>query len=318
MHRLTQTIECFVSRIRFGVFALGLAAAAALTGCGTAPMTFDSPQTAVTKLVGALRANDDAELKRIFGSDSDDLISSGDEVADQISRKEFVRLFDEQNRLVDEGEGKTLEIGRSGWPFPIPIVQDKSGWFFDTAAGLDELLSRRIGRNELSAIEVVREIADAQREFAAADLAGDGWREYAQRFASEPGKRNGLYWTTSPGEPESPLGPFVADAAEEGYTARRPGEQGPRPFHGYLYRILTAQGPDAPGGSINFIAKGRMIGGFGVIAWPADYGNSGLKSFIISHHGMLYEKDLGDNTDRIARQMAAFNPGAGWVPVVTH
>lgn len=145
MHRLTQTIECFVSRIRFGVFALGLAAAAALTGCGTAPMTFDSPQTAVTKLVGALRANDDAELKRIFGSDSDDLISSGDEVADQISRKEFVRLFDEQNRLVDEGEGKTLEIGRSGWPFPIPIVQDKSGWFFDTAAGLDELLSRRIG-----------------------------------------------------------------------------------------------------------------------------------------------------------------------------
>lgn len=285
-----------------------LAGAAGLGGCA-GPQQFDSPESAVATLAVALRADDQEQLKRILGPDSDKLLSSGDDVADANGRAEFLRLYDEKHRLyADDAETRTLELGATEWPMPIPVVKGQRGWYFDTAAGLDEMLSRRIGRNELYTIQVCLAVVDAQREYSAADLSGDGWREYATKFRSEPGKKDGLFWRAEPGEPESPLGELVAGATAEGYTAK----EGPQPFHGYYYRILTSQGPDAPGGAMDYVTQGRMIGGFGVIAWPAEYGNSGLKSFIVSHHGVVYEQDLGDDTDRIARETKAFNPAKGW------
>ena len=300
------------SSIRIAAACALFTATAALTGCTTDPKNFDSPESAVGSLVAALRSDSTAQLYEILGSDADKLLDSGDSVADANGRSEFLRLYDERNRLVKtESDVATLEIGSSAWPMPIPVVQGDKGWYFDTVAGLDEMLSRRIGRNELSAIQVCLAIDDAQREYAAADHDNDGWREYAQKFASDTGKKNGLYWPTSEGEPSSPLGEFVADAAEEGYGATK-GQSGRRPYHGYYYKILTSQGPAAPGGELNFIANGHMIGGFAVIAWPAEYANSGLKSFMVSHHGIVYEKDLGDDTHRIAESMKSFNPGEGW------
>lgn len=296
----------------------GVAAAGLLGGCKKAAATFDSPDAAVGTLVAAVRADNQHEIKRILGPDSKEILSSGDDVADANGRAEFVRLYDEKHRLTasaDDPDAQLLEVGNTAWPLPIPIVKGDKGWYFDTAAGLDEMLSRRIGRNELYTMKVCEAIADAEREFASADMNGDGWREYAERFKSDPGKKNGLYWPPAPGEPDSPLGELVADAAAEGYGPRQDGSDGPRPFHGYYYRILKEQGPAAPGGSMSYVGQGHMIGGFGVIAWPADYGNSGLKSFIINHHEILYEKDLGDDTDRIARSITTFNPDAGWKPV---
>jgi hypothetical protein len=281
-------------------------------GCSTAPRTFATPEAAVESLVGAMRAEDRAEVRTILGSEGQDLLRSGDDVADANAREEFLRLYDEKHRLTQKDGVATLEVGATEWPLPIPVVRDEKGWWFDVWAGADEVLTRRIGRNELSAMQVCLAIHDAQREYAARDFDGDGMLEYATKFRSEPGKKDGLFWPPAPGEPESPLGELAASAAAEGYSARG-ASSGPRAYHGYYYRILTEQGPSAPGGAMSYVAKGHMIGGFGVIAWPAEYGGSGLKSFLVSHHGVVYEKDLGDDTDRIARKMKAFDPGAGWV-----
>jgi hypothetical protein len=309
----TRVITCVRSAsLRLGA-GLGVGVASLLAGCASEPEAFETPDLAVNSLVSALRTDDTAALERILGSEADEVLSSGDEVADANGRAEFLRLYDEKNRLAPDGEDYlTLEVGATDWPLPIPVVRGEQGWYFDTPAGLDEMLSRRIGRNELYAIQVCLAIVEAQREYATADFNADGWREYARTFNSEPGKKNGLYWPAAAGEPESPLGEFVATATEEGYGARGVGEKGPRPYHGYMYRILTSQGPAAPGGEMDYVLQGHMIGGFGVIAWPADYANSGLKSFIVSHHGVVYEKDLGDDTDRMARNMQVFNPDAGW------
>lgn len=316
MDSLTASHHCLgrlaCRSIRLATLGAIALLAAALTGCSTPSKDFESPEVAVDSLVSALRGGDVKSLEEILGSESDELLNSGDEVADVTTRKEFVRLYDEKHALTGDDEVKTLEIGQDSWPLPIPLVQGDKGWFFDTEAGLDEVLSRRIGRNELDAMQVCMAIVDAQREYASADYTGNGWREYAQKFGSTPGTRDGLYWKSNEGEPLSPLGELAAEAAAAGYTARKD-EVGPRPYHGYYYRILTSQGPAAPGGEINYVVQGHMIGGFGIVAWPADYGNSGLKTFIVSHHGVLYEKDLGNGTDRAAREMAAFNPGDGWV-----
>jgi hypothetical protein len=305
------------TRLRVGQ-ALGFSVVATtlligLGGCtSTPPRTFDTPEAAVGTLVAAVRAGDTGEMKHILGPQADELISSGDPVADAIGRESFLTQYDQKNSLKPSGDGAvTLEVGDTAWPLPIPVVKGAKGWSFDTAAGLDEMLSRRIGRNELYTIQTCLAIVDAQREYVSADFSGNGWREYARRFGSAPGKKDGLYWAPKEGEPESPLGELVARATEEGYTARR-GAEGRRPYHGYLYRILTRQGADAPGGAMDYIAKDHMIGGFAVVAWPADYANLGLKTFITSHHGVVYEKDLGDDTDRTARKMREFNPGEGW------
>lgn len=287
---------------------------ALLGGCSTAPKEYDTPEAAVDALMAALRTEDTDRVRTVLGSEGEELLSSGDTVADANSRAELLRLYDEKHFLVEDDGMATLELGATDWPMPIPLVEGERGWFFDTEAGADEVLSRRIGRNELDAIQVCLAIHDAEREYAAADMDGDGWREYATKFGSDPGTKDGLYWPAAEGEPLSPLGEFAAAAAAEGYAATK-GQKGLRPYHGYYYRILTEQGPSAPGGAIDFIAHGHMIGGFGVVAWPAEYGSSGLKSFIVSHHGVVYEKDLGDDTDRAARAMTTFNPDAGWIPV---
>jgi hypothetical protein len=208
----------------------------------------------------------------------------------------------------------TLVVGSQDWPLPIPIVKnpDNGKWSFDTDAGKDEIVNRRIGRNELDVIEVCKAIVDAEQDYAHSDPDNDGVPEYAQKVISDPGKRNGLYWEAGPNEPQSPLGPLVANAVDEGYSTSPNPSGEPRPYHGYCYHLLSSQGPNATGGAIDYVVNGRMIGGFGVIAYPADYGNSGIMSFIVNHEGIVYQKDLGEDTTRIAKAISAYDPGPGW------
>jgi hypothetical protein len=308
---------------RWGTVAkvVAVAALVALGACAsetvkeperTRGKTYDTPQAAVEALVSALRAGDAEQLKAVLGPGSEEVLSSGDEVADAAGRAEFLRLYDEKHALEQQDEATAmLDVGATEWPLPIPIVKGEKGWSFDTEAGKDEMLSRRIGRNELAAIQVCLAIADAQREYVAGNFAGGDVPEYAQKLRSSPGKRDGLYWPTEAGQPESPMGDLVAAATEEGY-ALKGGEEGPRPYHGYYYRLLTAQGPAAPGGEMEYLAQGKLIGGFAVVAWPAEYGNSGLKTFMVSHQGVVYEKDMGEGTDALARTMTVFNPDGTW------
>ena len=300
--------------IRRTLAIISVVALANVGGCATPPENFASADAAVNALVVALRADDTKQLNTILGSDADALLSSGDQVADSNGRAAFLALYDEKHALhqtdKDDPDSMTLDVGNTDWPMPIPIVKGDDGWFFDTEAGLDEILSRRIGRNELYTIQVCLAIVDAEREYAVKDYAGTGWREYAMKLRSDPGKKNGLYWETKPGEPESPMGDLVAEASEQGYNVGANPE--PRPFHGYFYKLITSQGAAAPGGELDYMAQGHMIGGFAVVAWPAEYGNSGIKTFIVSHHGHVYEKDLGDDTASIARDMKTFDPGPGW------
>jgi hypothetical protein len=284
-------------------------------GCAAKPQTFDAPERAADALWRAARAGSSAQVEQILGGGSQDVVSSGDPVADQQALHRFAEAYEQKHQLVPEDEGRVnLVVGADDWPLPIPIVREARGgkWYFDTEAGRDEIINRRIGRNELDAIEVCLAIADAQREYARLDPQGAGVPLYATKFASSPGARDGLYWPTREDEPPSPLGPLVADAARQGYRGRSAGEQGPRPYRGYLYRILTAQGASAPGGAFDYMINGRLLGGFGIVAFPAEYGNSGIMTFIVNHEGVVYERDLGDDTDRIASEMVAFDPDKGW------
>ena len=276
---------------------------------------FASPEVALESLVAAMRAHDTAQLQAIFGPDSDDLLFSGDPVDDDLTLDRFVSAYDEKHRLVANGErGMTVVVGGDDWPMPIPIVKDDSGkgWVFDTATGRDEVITRRIGRNELTVIEVCKAICDAQREYARRDPDADAIPEYARKLISDAGKTNGLYWPTAAGDEPSPLGEAVAEAQGEGYSATQPSSGGPRPYHGYLYRILTAQGKDAPGGAEDYIVNGKFIGGFAVVAWPVEYGSSGIMTFIAGYTGDVYQKDLGEETDGRARAMVEFNPDPTW------
>jgi hypothetical protein len=262
-------------------------------------------------MASALDPLDKSRLNAIFGVKGDELASSGDVVADQQAAARFLDGYNQKHELLVNPDGsRTLQIGENDWPFPIPLVEHNGQWSFDSEAGLDEILNRRIGRNELDTIQVCLAIADAQREFALRDSDGDGLREYARKFISDPGKRNGLYWHTDPGEPPSPLGSLVADASAEGYRRDDSGQL--QPFHGYFYRMLDSQGPDAAGGAFDYFIDGRMIGGFAVVAWPATYENSGVMTFIINQDGVVYQRNLGESTDRIARAMTIFDPGPEW------
>ena len=294
------------------IFALALVAMAPEALAATAAQkSFASPEAGVTALVEAVKVNDQPTLGTILGSHGKKLISSGDTVADQQSREAFIKAYDEANNLVFEGDTQAvLVIGRDEWPMPIPLVKSPAGWRFDTPQGEKEILARRIGRNELSAIQVCLAIVDAAHEYAALDVDRDGILEYAPQFVSTPGKHDGLYWQTKADEPLSPLGPLLAAATSEGYTnsLSRP----LAPYHGYFYRILTKQGKDAPGGARDYLLKGHMIGGFAVIAYPARYGASGIMSFLINQDGVVYEQNLGQNTTAIASKMTTFNPDASW------
>jgi hypothetical protein len=285
-------------------------------GCATPSQRFATAEDAVDELIRAVRANDQPSLLKVLGSDAKDILSSGDAVADENARESFLQAYDEKHSLVTDPDGYvTLVMGNKDWPMPIPITKDeeKNQWYFDTEVGKDEIINRRIGRNELDAMQTCLAIMDAQKEYAMSDPDGDGVPEYAEKFLSDQGKKNGLFWRTAEGEPLSPLGELAAAAAAEGYKRSESGKL--EPYHGYYYHMLTSQGSHAPCGAYEYVVNGQMIGGFAVMAWPADYGNSGLKSFMISHSGDLYERDLGDDTDKIAKAISGFDPGDGWVKV---
>ena len=273
------------------------------------PRRFPSAEDAVQALVAALRAGDTKALLAIFGSEARPLISSGDAVSDRHSREVFLHAYDAGHKLVPNGASTVLRVGDDDWPFPIPLVKDAARWHFDPRQGRQEILARRVGRNELYTMQTCLAYVDAQREYYAKDRNGDGILEYAQQFASSPGQQDGLYWATAPGEPLSPLGDLVVRAHAAGY---RRAKTGPTPYHGYFYRILTAQGPAAPDGAYDYITRGHMIAGFALVAFPAEYGNSGVMSFIVNHDGVVYQKDLGPRTRAIASAMKTFNPDPTW------
>ena len=275
--------------------------------------TFSSAEEAVKAAVAAARNNDDKQLLAIFGANAKQILFSGDPVADKERRGRFVAAYDEKNRLATQNEGTILIVGKQEWPFPIPVVKKGNVWLFDTAQGKEEILNRRIGENELDTIQVCRAIVDAQREYAMKDRDKNGLLEYAQKFRSDPGKKNGLYWDSKAGEPQSPLGPITVQARGEGYRGNTSG--GPTPYHGYFYRILTAQGKDAAGGAYSYLVKGKMIGGFAVVAYPAEYENSGVMTFIVNHDGKVFQKNLGANTASIAKAMKEYNPDSSWTAV---
>ena len=311
MHRpRTRSVRRIVGVV---VVITGLAAGWASGASGAvAQRHFATPEEAATALVDMLRSNDQKALIAILGPGGKSLLSSGDPVSDRRVRERFVALYDEKHKL-DAGGGKVvLKVGPDDFPLAIPIVPDGPTWRFDTAAGKEEILNRRIGQNELNTIQVCLAYVDAQREYYSRDPDGNSLLQYAQRIASRPGKRDGLYWPTKPGEPESPLGPLASRARGEGYSKR---SEQPVPYWGYYYRILTAQGKDAPGGAYSYLAHGQMMGGFALVAYPAQYGVSGVMTFIVNQDGVVYQKNLGPNSAAIARAMKEFNPDSTWTKV---
>lgn len=277
--------------------------------------SFVSPEEAVNALVVAVRTNDKNEILAILGTGGKELISSGDEVADKEGREKFLNAYDEMNKLEQESADKiVLHVGTDDWPLPIPIVKKDNTWVFDTKAGKEEILNRRIGRNKLNVIEVLHAYVDAQREYASSDCKGGGVVEFAQKFISTEGKHDGLYWEAKEGEEMSPLGPLVAQAANEGYAEKAEGINF-SPFHGYYYKILKGQGKHATGGVYDYVVKGKMILGFALVAYPAQYGNSGVMAFIVNQEGVIYQKDLGKNTENIANGMKKFDPDKTWKKV---
>ena len=273
----------------------------------TTPRRFASLEEGVSAMMSAVKRHDQKTLLDILGPGARALVYSGDAVADRAAGERFADAYDVAHHLTGGGGKVVLYVGQDDFPFPIPLVPDGPFWRFDSRAGAEEVLNRRIGANELDAIQVCLAYVDAQQEYYSEDRNADGLREYAQRFASSSGKRDGLFWETKPGAKPSPLGPLVVRARAEGY-----GPGGPEPYHGYFYRILTAQGPDAPGGASDYIAHGHMIGGFALVAFPAAYGVSGVMTFIVNHDGIVYQKNLGPGTAAAARKMKQFNPDATW------
>jgi hypothetical protein len=281
----------------------------------TGQKTFVSPEEAVGSLVEAIKKNDVKRFTAIFGKGSREMLSSGDKVADRFTLKRFIEAYEEKSLIEPETSARAiLHVGKDEWPFPIPIVKKGNRWVFDTKAGKEELDNRRVGRNELNAIDVLIEYADVQLEYAEKDRDGDGVKEYAQKVFSEKGKKDGLYWDAAQGEEESPMGPFVADATKEGYTKKK-GEAAPTPYRGYYFKILKAQGPNAVGGAYSYIVNNNMVLGFAMIAWPAKYGSSGIMTFIVNQSGVIYQKDLGKDTDKIAQTIKAYDPDKTWKKV---
>jgi hypothetical protein len=278
----------------------------------SAQQAFKTPDEGASALVSAARAGDMKTLVTVLGPDGEDIVSSGDAVADATTRQKFVAAYDAKHQMAMEGDNKAiLVIGQDDFPLPIPLARKDGMWRFDTAAGRDEILFRRIGKNELEAIQSCLAYVDAQNEYAEKDRTGAGANTYAQRIISQPGKRDGLYWPTSPGEEASPLGELVGQATRQGYRAGG----GRTPFHGYYFKILTKQGAAAPGGEMDYIVRGKMIGGFALVAYPAEYRNSGAMTFLVNHAGTVFQKDLGPDTSRLAERMTSFNPDPSWQKV---
>jgi hypothetical protein len=285
----------------------------AIPTCAQQPgqKTFPSAKEATSALISALQANDSSALTVILGPDAKDILSSGDEVEDKNDRDQFVEKYQQMHRMVREPDGTTtLYIGAENWPSPIPLMRKGSSWYFDAAAGKQEILYRRIGKNELAVIQVCRELVDAENEYYSKPHDGNPRMEYAQKFFSDPNKHNGLYWKASAGEEQSPIGPLVASAAAEGYV-RDPG-QAQQPFQGYSFRVLTGQRGTVAGGARSYISNGKMTAGFAFVAYPAEYRSSGVMTFIVDKDGIVYEKDLGPNTAAIAKSLAQYDRNASW------
>jgi hypothetical protein len=294
-----------------------------LTACNTSkpaappteagPKTFASPEDAGAALLAAAKAGDRPTLLAIFGPGSSDLIFSGNEVEDKQTGENFTNAYQTMARWRNQTDGsEVLLVGAENDPFPIPLRKNSAGqWYFDTAAGKDEILARRIGSNELATIDVMTAMADAQAQYLSQHH--DGAKQYAQKFISDEGRENGLYWKSAEGQPKSPLGPLVAFASKEGYAAPQAGKQ--QPFHGYFYRMLTKQGADAKGGAKDYIVNGKMTGGFAFIAYPETYGDTGIMTFTIDQAGFVYQKDLGKSTTQDATAVTEFNPDKTWSPV---
>jgi hypothetical protein len=282
----------------------------------TSQRYFASPEDAVKALVEAVKSKDAAELDQIFGPARKELLTD-DEVQRATGLEAFAKHLAEKTELVKENDSTViLHIGNENWPFPIPIVRKDGQWFFDTEAGKEEILNRRIGENELTAILVCRTYVKAQREYALKDWENTGVLAYAQKLRSDHGRKNGLFWRTKPGEEMSPFGELVAQAWKEGYKRKKAAfRTEPTPFHGYYFRILTSQGKNAPGGKYNYIINGNMVAGFALVAFPANWKRSGVMTFIVNQQGKVYEENLGPETTKIAQEMKSYNPDDTWTLV---
>ncbi len=316
MKFIAQSLRVLTLRRSLATFAVGLLSLLSAP-CSFAQQgnekTFASPGDAVLALYNAVKSNDAQALSAILGSNSGPILHTGDEVADKKMGTDFIRRYDQMHRVVLEPDQTvTLYVGADNWPMPIPIVKNNNGaWYFDTESGKQEILYRRIGRNENDAIEVLYTLVDAQRDYASATHDGDKTKHYAMKFISDEGKQNGLYWKTSDNESPSPIGPLLVAATGEGYAMRQ-GQQ--EPFHGYYYRILTKQGAAAKGGARDYMVNGQLTRGFAFVAFPAEYRNSGVMTFIVNQDGVVYEKDLGQDTGKLAAAMSAFDPDNTWQP----
>jgi len=326
--KMVKTVQykSVLSLLRRNVFvvALLIAGLSIMTGipyAGAAPapsqIVFSSPEEAVKGLTAAVNAKGSDAVNYIFGPSVKDL-RSGDDVQDAVELAAFSKYLAEKTELVKESDTKViLHIGNESWPFPVPIIKYNDKWFFDTEAGKEETLNRRIGENELTAILVCRTYVKAQREYVLRDWNGDGIFAYAQKLRSDKGKKDGLFWRAAKGEALSPLGELVARAWHEGYKKERKAfkEDEPSPFHGYYFRILTAQGKNVPGGAYRYIVNGNMVAGFALVAFPASWGKSGVMTFVVNQQGKVYEKNLGTDTMKIAQKMKVYDPDKTWKPV---
>src|SRR5262247_1446955 len=289
---------------------LSMGAVGVAMGATARQKSFPTPEEGVQALVEAAQRNDATTLLAILGPEAKSIVSTSDPVSDRETRERFIKLYEEAHTLVPSGDAQVvLQIGKDAWPFPIPLIKGSTGWRFDTPAGKAEIRKRRIGRNELDVIQVCLAYVDAQREYYVRNPLNSTLLQYAPKFISTKGKRNGLYWETAANEPPSPLGPLVVQARREGYK-RADGK--PVPYHGYYYKMLTGQGPKAPGGAYDYVVHGQMIGGFAMVAYPAQYGSSGIMTFIVNHDGVVYQKDLGPRTAALAQSMTKFNPDETW------
>ena len=281
-----------------------------LAGQQTGQKTFASPGEAAEAMIAAAKVGSTDALLQIFGPEGKELLSSGDDVADKNARNNVVQRYEQMHRLVREPDDTvTVYMGAENWPFPIPLLKKGNAWYFDTPVGKQEVLYRRIGKNELATIDVCHAIVDAQKQYQSETHDGESVKQYALKLVSDPGKHNGLYWKAAAGEPQSLIGPLIAEAAAAGYTRK---QSGPTPFHGYIYKHLSSQGPAAPGGAKDFVVHGKMTGGFAVLAYPVEYRNSGVMTFMVNQDGIVYQKDLGPDTAKIAPAMSQYNPDSSW------
>lgn len=314
LHSLMRAPRALVAAAVFVVCAFASPIRAAPASPADLPKTFSSPAEAVKALSEAARAGDLATVDAIFGPKVKELLS-GDPKQDSIEFATFAKLIGQFSQLVQKADDRfILNLGDQNWPFPIPLVKKDGRWFFDTEAGKEEIINRRIGKDELTAIGVCRTYLAAQREYASEDRVGDGVLRFAQRLHSTPGRKDGLYWPAAPNEDPSPFGPFIAEVHAEGYGGKT-AEGEPQPFHGYRFKILTAQGASAPGGAYNYIINGNLIAGFALVAYPAHWGESGVMTFIVNQWGKIYERNLGPRSADIAAAMTAFDPDSDWTAV---